>query len=46
MLLRSMWVKAVNPEHRIIDAIANPIGRLVFGKFSDAAEPSAPNAAS
>jgi hypothetical protein len=33
-----MWVKAVNPENRVIDTIADAIGAVVHGKLHDPAE--------
>ena len=35
MLLHSMWVKAVNPENRVIDTIADAIGPVVLRKLHD-----------
>jgi hypothetical protein len=33
MLLHTMWVETVNPENRVIDAIADAIGRVVLRKL-------------
>jgi hypothetical protein len=33
-----MWVKAVDPEDRVIDTIADAIGSVVRGKLLDPAE--------
>jgi hypothetical protein len=33
-----MWVKAVNPENRIIDSIANAVGPVVLRKLHEPAE--------
>jgi hypothetical protein len=38
MLLHAMWVKAVNPENRVIDTIADGIGPVVLGKLHDPAQ--------
>src|SRR5438552_10732577 len=38
MLLHAMWVKAVNPENRVIDPIANAISPVVLGELHDPAE--------
>ena len=38
VLLHAMWVKAVNPENRVIDTIADAIGSVVLGNLRDPAE--------
>jgi hypothetical protein len=38
MLLHAMGVKAVNPEDRVIDTIANAIGPVVLWKLRDPAQ--------
>jgi hypothetical protein len=38
MLLHAMGVKAVNPEHRVINTIADAIGPVVRGHLCDPAE--------
>src|SRR5690242_6378503 len=38
MLLHAVWVKAVNPENREIDTIADAIDPVVFGKLHDPME--------
>ena len=37
MLLHSMWMKAVDPENRIIDTIAHAISPVVVGNLHDSA---------
>jgi hypothetical protein len=38
MLLHTVWLKAVNPENREIDTIADAIGPVVLGKLYDPTE--------
>src|ERR1700677_2647150 len=38
MLLHAVWVKAVNPEDREIDTVADAIGPVVLGKLHDPVE--------
>jgi hypothetical protein len=37
VLLHAVWVKAVNPENRAIDAVANSIGAVILGKLDNPA---------
>jgi hypothetical protein len=38
MLLHTMWVETVNPENRVIDAIADAIGSVVLRKVHNATQ--------
>ena len=38
MLLNAMWVKAVNPEDRVIDTITDAISPVVLGELRDPPE--------
>jgi hypothetical protein len=38
MLLHAVWVKAVDPENREIDTIADAIGPVVLGKLHNPTE--------
>jgi hypothetical protein len=38
MLLNALWVKAVNPENRVIDTIADGISPVVLRELHDPAE--------
>jgi hypothetical protein len=33
-----MWVKAVNPENRVVDTIGDRIGAVLLGKLRDTAK--------
>jgi hypothetical protein len=38
MLLHAVWVKAVDPENRVIDSIANAVGTVVLRKLHNPAK--------
>jgi hypothetical protein len=38
VLLNSMWVEAVNPEYRMVDAIADAVGPFVLGQLHNPAQ--------
>ncbi len=39
MLLNAVRMKAVNPENRVIDTIADAVSPVVWGKLNDPAQP-------